>query len=119
MTRFRFSDQGIQGANSTTVSCRHPINFVHNKHRPVRNLNADSVELREQLMTIGLYRDYVDYSTTMHPSVERCVVDVSSALQQLLATNIAGIQLNYCITLQLGTEMSASRLSNARRPRNQ
>jgi hypothetical protein len=52
----------------------------------------------------------------MHPPVERCVVNVSGAFQQLLATNVAGIQLNYGVTFQLGTEMSASRLSNARRP---
>ena len=54
----------------------------------------------------------------MHPPIERCVVNVSGVFQQLLATDVAGIQLNYSITFQLGTEVRASRLSNARRPRN-
>ena len=116
-TRFRFFDQGVQSAHSTTVSCRHSINFVHDKDSPVRNSNADGVELMEQL-TIDMYRECVDYSTTMHPPIERRVVYVSGAFQQLLATNIAGIQFDYGVTFQLGTEMSASRLSDTRRPRN-
>ena len=71
----------------------------------------------EQL-TIDLYRECVDYSTTMHPPIERRVVNVSGAFQQPLATNVAGIQFNYGVSFQFGTKMSASRLSNARRPRN-